>query len=87
MSRVKWSRIELTDGSGHWHEYLFADGLGYSVDAFPDPRMFRASFHLPNEDIQIGPARKTLRAAHNDCKRHARRLRAELVKFDRAKLP
>jgi len=85
MTAAKWTREECADGSAFWYEFRVSPGLSYSIDiSFP---YFSAQFFAWGYDAPIGPLRKTLRAAHNDCKRHARRLRAELVKFDRAKLP
>ena len=85
MTAAKWSRDEFSDGSALWYEYRLPNGTGYAVDVFP--LCFRALFLTLDIDTPIDPLRKTLKAAHNDCKRHAKKLRAALVEFDRAKLP
>lgn len=81
----KWEEGVLSDGSGRpWCEYDL--GLLTFVIDTPDDS-YQAWVLDSSSEQTIGPRRKTQAAAHNDCKRHAKKLRAALVQFDRAKLP
>ena len=84
MSRAKWGRHDL--GDGWWYcIYRLSESTGYIIDG--QPGKYSTQFLAEGGEQPVGPLRKTLRAAHNDCKRHAKKLRAALVEFDRAKLP
>lgn len=85
MSRVKWVKDSFPDAPDDWWITCHvAPPLGYSIDKTEGG--FQAWAADPLTEVRAGPLRKTLRAAHNDCKRHAKSLRKALVLFDRAKL-
>lgn len=83
MSAPKWERIEIENwDSYYWRmwlsrfeEYVIDEGEGY-----------QAMHNVSGEDRKLGPTRKTLQAAFNDCRRDIRKRRAQLVQASRAKL-
>jgi hypothetical protein len=81
---MRWE-LEHGDCGESWWVAYHARGLGYSID--PDGGVFRTVFHCCDGDAIVGPPRKTLRAAVNDCKRHARKMRAALVEFNDISVP
>jgi len=88
MSAPKWERDAFEDGSGCWWRYRSSLGWELTIDE-SDGAGFQAWWiphHAGTDDLMIGPVRKTRKAALNDCKRYAKALRAELVKFGRVKL-
>jgi hypothetical protein len=83
VSAPKWQRISF--GDGFYWAFHARTGWAYYMDRWPSGE-YQAYYNHQDADAHIGPKRKTRAAALNDCKRHALKLRAELVAFGRAKL-
>jgi hypothetical protein len=86
MSAPSWERDEFAEGGGYWLRYRTRSGWEFCIDV--SDGVFQAIYvpaHQGCDDRSIGPVRKTLKAALNDCRRESKKLRAEHVQFGRAK--
>lgn len=82
MTTPRWERIPFDEG------YYLALSLGPEEDYVIDPTAtgFQAMHNSFANDRNLGPHRKTLKAAVNDCRRDIRKRRAQLLVAGRAKL-
>lgn len=82
MSAPRWVRRPLDDS--YYYALWLSEWEEYVIDATPTG--FQAMHNVRGEDRNVGPHRKTLKAARNDCIRSIRKDRARLLVASRAKL-
>lgn len=80
----RWNTLE--EGGEKWPEFL-SRSFTFDIGLHADGRWQGSYLDLSGGEIACGPKRKTIQAAHNDCRRFAAKLRGELVVFGRSKLP
>lgn len=83
---MSWRKVMTFDRAAYWYAYTFGDGSRYVIDVAPEGGRWTATFESFRYEQQLAPGRKSLAAALNDCKRHARKRRAALVEFGDSKL-
>ncbi len=83
---MKWVPFAHENGGsrGYWCFIRRGDATYQLIDA-GDRWLSHYVTDYPPSDC--GPPRKTLQAAVNDCIRHSRKLRADLVEFSRIGVP
>lgn len=83
MSAPKWVHREMENWDCSYYALWLSEAEEYVID---EGEGYQAQHNLWGNDRKLGPVRKTLQAALNDCGRDIRKRRAQLVQAGRAKL-